>query len=558
MEIRAAEDIEIRTDLFPPLSPLASSLYDSFLSSHCSSCFSLLPPSPPQPLYCSAACSLTESFTNSPQFPPEITPILPSDIRTSLRLLNSTAVDTSTSPHRLNNLLTNHHLLMADPSISVAIHHAANYIATVIRSNRKNTELEEAAICVVLTNAVEVHDSNGLALGIALYDFRFSWINHSCSPNSCYRFVNNTTPYHDVHVTNTQTSSNLELQEQVGGTSLNSGNGNGPKVIVRSIKRIKSGEEITVSYIDLLQPKGVRQSDLWSKYRFTCNCGRCVASPPAYVDSILEGVLALESEKTTVAHFHGTTNKEEAVGKMTDYIQEAIDDFLSDNIDPKTCCEMIESVLHHGIQFKEDSQPHSLRLHAGHYVALNAYITLATAYRVRSIDSETGIVFDMSRISAAYSLFLAGVSHLLFSAEPSFAISAAKFWKNAGELLLDLARKLLMESCGESDVKCMKCLMLETSNSHRDIKEKSRQILSCVRDISQVTWSFLTRGCPYLEKFRSPVDFSLTRTNGEREESSTDQTVNVLLLSSHCLLYADLLTDLCYGQKSHLVSRFRV
>ena len=28
----------------------------------------------------------------------------------------------------------------------------------------------------------------------------------------------------------------------------------GPKVIVRSIKRIKSGEEITVSYIDLLQP----------------------------------------------------------------------------------------------------------------------------------------------------------------------------------------------------------------------------------------------------------------------------------------------------------------
>jgi SET and MYND domain-containing protein len=143
---------------------------------------------------------------------------------------------------------------MADPSISVAIHHAANFIATVIRSNRKNTELEEAAICAVLTNAVEVHDSNGLALGIALYNSSFSWINHSCSPNSCYRFVNNRTSYHDVHVTNTETSSNLELQEQVCGTSLNSGNGNGPKLIVRSIKRIKSGEEITVSYIDLLQP----------------------------------------------------------------------------------------------------------------------------------------------------------------------------------------------------------------------------------------------------------------------------------------------------------------
>ncbi|CAL9217707.1 unnamed protein product [Arabidopsis halleri] len=556
MEILAAEDIEIGTDLFPPLSPLASSLYDSFLSSHCSSCFSLLPPSPPQPLYCSAACSLTDSFTNFPHFPPEITPILPSDIRTALRLLNSTVVDTSSSPHRLNGLLTNHHLLMADSSFSLAIHHAASFIATVLRSNRKNTELEEAAICSVLTNAVEVQDSTGLVLGIALYDSRFSWINHSCSPNSCYRFVNNTTSYHDdlaypktiPHVTNTETLSNLELQVQVRTV------GYGPKVIARSIKRIKSGEEITVSYIDLLQPTGLRQSDLWSKYRFMCNCGRCAVSPPAYVDSVLEGVLVLKPEETTVDYHHGTTNKDEAVAKMTDYIQEAIDDFLSDNIDPKTCCEKIESVLHHGIQFKADSQPHCLRLHPCHYVALNAYITLATAYRIRSIDSETGIVFDMSRISAAYSFFLACASHQLFSAEPCFAISAANFWKNAGESLLDLASKFPLEPSVESDVKCTKCLILGTPNSNRDIEDKSRQILSCVTDISQVTWSFLTRSCPYLQKFRSPVDFSFTRTNGKREESSEDQTVNVLLLSFHCLLYADLLADLCYGEKSHLVS----
>ncbi|KAG7594168.1 SET domain [Arabidopsis thaliana x Arabidopsis arenosa] len=553
MEILAAEDIEIGTDLFPALSPLASSLYESFLSSHCSSCFSLLPPSPLQPLYCSAACSLTVSLPNFPQFPPEITPILPSDIRTALRLLNSTVVDTSSSPHRLNGLLTNHQLLMADSSFSLAIQNAASFIATVLRSNRKNTELEEAAICSVLTNAVEVQDSNGLALGIALYDSRFSWINHNCSPNSCYRFVNNTTSYHDdldypitiPHVTNTETLSNLEQVRTVGY---------GPKVIARSIKRIKSGEEITVSYIDLLQPTGLRQSDLWLKYRFMCNCGRCAASPPAYVDSVLEGVLVLKPEETTVDYHHGTTNKDEAVAKMTDYIQEAIDDFLSDNIDPKTCCEKIDNVLHHGIQFKADSQPHCLQLHACHYVALNAYITLATAYRIRSIDSETGIVFDMSRISAAYSFFLACASHLLFSAEPCLAISAANFWKNAGESLLDLASKFPLERSVESDVKCTKCLILGTPNSNRDIKEKSRQILSCVTDISQVIWSFLTRGCPYLQKFRSPVDFSLTRINGERKESIKDQTVNVLLLSFHCLLYADLLADLCYGAKSHLVS----
>ena len=31
--------------------------------------------------------------------------------------------------------------------------------------------------------------------------------------------------------------------------------GYGPRLIVRSIKRIKKGEEITVAYTDLLQPK---------------------------------------------------------------------------------------------------------------------------------------------------------------------------------------------------------------------------------------------------------------------------------------------------------------
>ncbi|EOA36597.1 hypothetical protein CARUB_v10011796mg [Capsella rubella] len=572
MEVLAAEDIDIGTDIIPPLSPLASSLYDSFLSTHCSSCFSLLPQSPPHPLYCSAACSLTNSLIDLPQFPPEISPILPSDIRTALRLLNSTTVVTSSSPHRINGLLTNHHRIMADSSLSVAIQTAASFISTVLRSNRENTELEEAVICSVLTNAVEVQDSAGLALGIALYDSRFSWINHSCSPNSCYRFVTKTTSFHDdlalaktiphIIITNTETSSNLEskalssLQEQ--GRRV----GYGPKVIVRSIKRIKSGEEITVSYMNLLQPTGLRQSDLWSKYRFMCNCGRCVASPPAYVDSILEGVLALEPEKTTVRLFHGTTNKDEAVGKMSDHIQGAIDDFLSDNINRKTCCERIETVLHHGIQITADSQPRHLWLHPCHHVALDAYITLATAYKIRTIDSETdmGKAFDMRRISAAYSFFLACASHHLFSTEPSFAMSAASFWKNAGESLLDLAMKFSTDSSVETPYKCTKCLMLETPDSYRKIEEKSKQILSCVTEISQVVWSFLTRGCPYLEKFSSPLDFSFTTTpRNEREESNKDQMVSViLLLSFHCLLYADLLTDLCYGQKSHLVSRYRM
>lgn len=52
-----------------------------------------------------------------------------------------------------------------------------------------DSKLEEALLCLVLTNAVEVQVNGGSALGIAVYDWCFSWINHSCSPNACYRFL---------------------------------------------------------------------------------------------------------------------------------------------------------------------------------------------------------------------------------------------------------------------------------------------------------------------------------------------------------------------------------
>ncbi|CAN8302590.1 unnamed protein product [Cochlearia groenlandica] len=560
MEIIAAGDIDTGTDLFPPLSPLTFSLYDSFLSSHCSSCFSLLLPSPPPQsptsLYCSAAaCS---SVTDSPLIipPPDIYPILSSDIKATLRLLllSSSSVATASSlPHRFGNLLTNHHRLISDPSISVAIRRAANFIAVVRGNwvNGKDTEVEEAALCSVLTNAVDVQDSTGRGLGIAVYDSRFSWINHSCSPNTCYRFLISPSSSSSSSLDSLTTTTsfvnfyNMFLLFFCEGQTI----GCGPKVIVRSFKKIKIGEEITISYIDLLQPKGLRQADLLSKYRFMCNCGRCAAFPPAYVDSILEKVLTLEPEETIVCQHHITTDKDEAMSLMTDHIKEAIDDFLSDNIDPKTCCETIENVLCHG---SSDSQAHHhhLLLHPIHHISLDAYVTLGTAYKLRSIDYETNTkkAFEMIRISAAYSLFLACVTHHLFSQEPSLAIASASFWKSAGESLLDLSRT-------KSYVKCSKCvLFVETRGSQRDVEDTSEQILRCINDISWVSWSFLNRGCRYLEKFKSPFDFSSTRINCEGEESSEDQRVNIQLLCFHCLLYADLLNDICYGHKSHLLS----
>lgn len=64
--------------------------------------------------------------------------------------------------------------------------------------------------------------------------------------------------------------------------------GYGPRLVVRSIKKIKKGEEVTVAYTDPLQPKAMRQSELWSKYRFICCCKRCSALPFSYVDHALQ------------------------------------------------------------------------------------------------------------------------------------------------------------------------------------------------------------------------------------------------------------------------------
>lgn len=50
-------------------------------------------------------------------------------------------------------------------------------------------EVEEAVLGIVLTNAVEVQVRDGLVVGTAVYGPRFSWFNHSCRPNACYRFA---------------------------------------------------------------------------------------------------------------------------------------------------------------------------------------------------------------------------------------------------------------------------------------------------------------------------------------------------------------------------------
>lgn len=62
--------------------------------------------------------------------------------------------------------------------------------AALMRRVREAVEgvREEEVLWAVVTNSVEVQVSEGTALGVAVYGPWFSWFNHSCSPNACYRF----------------------------------------------------------------------------------------------------------------------------------------------------------------------------------------------------------------------------------------------------------------------------------------------------------------------------------------------------------------------------------
>ncbi|KAJ9146117.1 hypothetical protein P3X46_028424 [Hevea brasiliensis] len=643
MEMRAGEDIGIGEDITPPLSPLSFSLYDSFLYSHCSSCFCPLPnrPSHPTPiphslLYCSPLCSSSNSplhfysaefhllrYLSSTSPPPSSS----SDLRAALRLLHS--LPSHSYPlGRISGLLTNHHKLFADEEIVARVRYGARAMAAARRLRDGKQELieldeneydavlfeeEEAALCLVLTNAVEVQDSDGCTLGIAVYDPTFSWINHSCSPNACYRFLiskPSTAAFpadSKLRIvpggSNGEKSvrSNVELTRAYGEY--------GPRMIVRSIKRIKRSEEVTVAYTDLLQPKAIRQSELWSKYRFICCCKRCSAFPPTYVDRMLQEITASNLAPSRLSSDHSFC-RDEASRKLTDYVDEVISEYLSVG-DPESCCEKLESMLILGIldepsETKEGKVQLDIKLHPLHHIALNAYITLASAYKMYASDllalcsqmnGHQLKAFDMSRTGAAYSLLLAAATHHLFCFETSLIVSVANFWTSAGESLLTYARSSAWDLFVKQELtgskllslrnhKCSKCSVLDRFEANFSLSEDlnedfgniSSKFLDCITSYSHEVWNFLIPGCHYLKMFKEPFDFSsfaqlsnisdfeanLGRNNmdsscwtGESSsgfgahEHTSQERINIFQLGIHCLLYGEHLASICYGRHSH-------
>lgn len=458
--------------------------------------------------------------------------------------------------------------------------------------------MEEAVVCLVMTNAVEVQEKSGRSIGIAVYDVTFSWINHSCSPNTCYRF--STINSGECCALGVRISP--AAVDVVGKNDLvNDGGivkhkwlqGNGPRIIVRSIKEIKKGEEVTIAYTDLLRPKAIRQAELWSKYRFTCCCKRCSATPPTYADYALQG-FAVGNADSPSSTSNDRFYNDERVKKLRNCLEDAIGEYLSSD-NPVACCEKLEKLLTHvhlvgQLDVTEQESKMKSKMPLFNHLSLDAYTTLASAYKIRAYellsldpvhDKHNVEAFKMSKRAAAYSLLLAGITNHLFLHETCLIASAANFWSNAGESLLSLAKNSFWEAISElgsavldalyfQDHACFQTAHIRRFLVSEDQKVEfegiSAQFVSCAAEDITNSWSFLTCEGGFLEQikdldikcFWTKESFSGFRSNCAFNLSSEKLHGNKLRLNLyhigvHCLLQAALLSNICYGQDSEVV-----
>lgn len=58
------------------------------------------------------------------------------------------------------------------------------------------------------------------------------------------------------------------------------------------MRALEPGEQVTISYTDLLQTLDERQQSLMQRYAFTCCCERCLDDSPTPGDWFLDAVAA--------------------------------------------------------------------------------------------------------------------------------------------------------------------------------------------------------------------------------------------------------------------------
>ncbi|CAL9120130.1 unnamed protein product [Musa textilis] len=595
MEMRAREKTGLARDLTPPIPPLAAALHRRFLPSHCSSCFrpldSFLPCAACRGAarYCSAACSAADSSAHiasgeccllRDHHPDGDT----SELRAALRLLHSLETlgmgilppaSLPDRPRRIAGLLASglEKVLEEGGEVAERIMEGAA-LMSLARGRGRSREADfdggaaspEVVLWAVLTNSVEVHISEVGALGVAVYGPGFSWFNHSCVPNACYRFESG----YRFGEPGPASPESFLASSAAAGVAIDAWNAwiygesrlacgfskFGPRVTVRSIKPIMKGEEVCVTYIDLLQPK-------------------------------------CDARELSVDNCSNSTDP--CCEEFADILDQAITDYTLDE-NPEACCEKLESMLFCSSQDKEFQAGGRIKLHALHHLSLNAYITLSSAYRTRlfnllaiSLDEgNNSEAFKMGRAAASYSLLLAGTVHHLFLSEPSLIATTAHFLISAAESTRGILRipgwSLNANQC-KSDVDSVLChyqsIMME--HSLDECKATSMRFLGCISEILSRTWPFLTEGLSYLESINSPADFSWLGPNvispqcfaNPREISDfinndcsgcrhhedisiEDKRRFLFQLLVHCFAYGRYLASICYGPQCYLADHVEI
>ncbi|KAI8813597.1 hypothetical protein BJ742DRAFT_849434 [Cladochytrium replicatum] len=97
--------------------------------------------------------------------------------------------------------------------------------------------------------------SSNTTIGVGMFPLA-SMLNHSCIPNCSY-------VVESVYT-------GLEQDEMRGAAAV--------RMVVRTNRAVKEGEELCLSYVDLMLPKQERRFELLKSKNFWCNCERCEAT----------------------------------------------------------------------------------------------------------------------------------------------------------------------------------------------------------------------------------------------------------------------------------------
>lgn len=109
-------------------------------------------------------------------------------------------------------------------------------------------------------NVFTILDHEFVGIGVGFY-LKASNFNHSCVPNSVCSF---------------------DIQK-------------GNLLTVKSICNLRAGDEVTISYIERMQPSRLRKSELKSSFYFDCVCSAC-SDDSFRLDKMMEGYLCEKND----------------------------------------------------------------------------------------------------------------------------------------------------------------------------------------------------------------------------------------------------------------------